>query len=318
MDPRSGGFGGWEVRRGGRSKGGGPNAEKVGARRVGGPRFRAFFFFLGSRLKDTPAKHCIAFPCSERSFVISSLSARIAMPNSRRWQQSGARRGLKVHEELQQQAWLRVLQGRRSPSVQWPRAGAQQPERFAGRISKPAHSPSIRVSPTQATSEASSKVARIERCMALLDPDDTTELKSLQAFLDKARAQTVLPHPAKQVEDCQAFCARAARRLEKARATVVAAQETVVRFEAELQEGLQRLEDLKAATVPTNRPPVDPASTISRDQAEEVCLLRAAVMELTRKRDSLRSRVPPTASVDDPSISLAVVPVQPGGSSGVM
>ena len=52
----------------------------------------------------------------------------------------------------------------------------------------------------------------------------------------------------------------AARRLEKARAAVVA-QEAVVRFEAELQEGLQRLEDLKAATVPTYRPPVDPAST---------------------------------------------------------
>ena len=73
---------------------------------------------------------CIAFACSERSFVISSLSARIAMPNSRRWQQNGVRRGWKVHEELQQQAWLRVLQGRRPPSVQWPRAGAQQPERF--------------------------------------------------------------------------------------------------------------------------------------------------------------------------------------------
>ena len=212
----------------------------------------------------------------------------------------------KVHKELQQQAWLRVFQGCRPPSVQWPRASAQQPERFVGRISNPAPSPSIRVNPTQAASEASSKVARIERCMALLDPEDTTELKSLQASLDKARAQTVLPHPAKQVEDCQAFCTPAARRLEKACAAVVAAQETVVRFEAELQEGLQRLEDLKAATVPTNRPPVDLASTISRDQAEEVCLLRGAVMELTRERDSLRSRVPPTAPVEDPSNTLSM------------
>ena len=85
--------------------------------------------------------------------------------------------------------------------------------------------------------------------------EDTTELKSLQAALDKARAQTVLPHPVKQAEDCQAYCTRAARRLEKARAAVVAAQEAVVRFEAELKEGLQRVEDLnKAAAVP-----VDPA-----------------------------------------------------------
>ena len=173
---------------------------------------------------------------------------------------------------------------------------------------------SVRVNPTQVASDASLKVAPIERCMAFLGPEDTAELRILQAALDKARAQTVLPHPAKQAEVCQAYCTRAARRLEKARAAVVAAQEAVARFEAELQEGLQRLEDLKAATVPTCRPPVDPASTVSGDQAEEVCLLRAAVMELTRERDSLRSRVPPTAPLDDPSNTLAVVPVQPGGS----
>ena len=39
------------------------------------------------------------------------------MPNSRRWKQSGARRGWAVHEDLQQEAWLRVLQGRRSPEM---------------------------------------------------------------------------------------------------------------------------------------------------------------------------------------------------------
>ena len=48
------------------------------------------------------------------------------MPNSRRWQQSGARRGCAVHADLQQEAWLRVLQGRRPPSVKWPHARSQQ------------------------------------------------------------------------------------------------------------------------------------------------------------------------------------------------
>ena len=47
------------------------------------------------------------------------------MPNSRRWQHGVARRGWTVHEDLQQ-AWLRVLQGRRPTSVQWPRARPQQ------------------------------------------------------------------------------------------------------------------------------------------------------------------------------------------------
>ena len=46
-----------------------------------------------------------------------SVQSRFVMPNSRRWQQSGNRRGWSTHEDLQHQAWLRVLQGRRSPSV---------------------------------------------------------------------------------------------------------------------------------------------------------------------------------------------------------
>ena len=63
---------------------------------------------------------------------------------------------------------------------------------------------------------ATSRVSRLERCIAQLSPDDSTELRALQAALEKARAQTVLPHPAKQVEDCQQCCSRAKRRLEKA------------------------------------------------------------------------------------------------------
>ena len=63
--------------------------------------------------------------------------------------------------------------------------------------------------------------------MGVVDPEDTAELKSLQAALGKARAQTVLPHPAKQAEDCQAYCTRAARRLENARAAVVVVREAV-------------------------------------------------------------------------------------------
>ena len=48
------------------------------------------------------------------------------------------------------------------------------------------------------------------------------------------------------MEMCQSSCTKAPPRLEKAPAAMVAAQEAVVNFEAELQEGLQRLEELKA------------------------------------------------------------------------
>ena len=42
------------------------------------------------------------------------------MPHSRHWQQTGDRRGWRIHENLLYQARLRVLQGWRPPSVQWP------------------------------------------------------------------------------------------------------------------------------------------------------------------------------------------------------
>ena len=58
--------------------------------------------------------------------VVFCIALRFPMPKSRRWQQGVARRGWTVHEDLQHQAWLLVLQGRRPPSVQWPRARPQQ------------------------------------------------------------------------------------------------------------------------------------------------------------------------------------------------
>ena len=61
-------------------------------------------------------------------------------------------------------------------------------------------------------------------------------------------------HKGKNVEDCQGYCTRAARRLEKARAAAVAAQETVIKFNA---KRLQKLEELKTAAAPPIRHPVD-------------------------------------------------------------
>ena len=138
------------------------------------------------------------------------------MPNSSRWKQSGARRGWSIREDLQHQAWLRVLQGHRPPSVQWPRVGTQQPTRQTGSSNPPLQQksavlPPSRLTPTEVSLEASRRVSRLERCIAQLDPADTAELKSLQAALTKARAQTILPHPGQQVEDCQAYCNRATR-----------------------------------------------------------------------------------------------------------
>ena len=73
---------------------------------------------FGSRLFKLLSAHA-----REEGFVVCqafSVQSRSVMPNSRRWQQSGNRRGWTTHEDIQHQAWLRVLQGRRPPSVQWP------------------------------------------------------------------------------------------------------------------------------------------------------------------------------------------------------
>ena len=207
--------------------------------------------------------------------------------------------------------WYEVIRGLRLPSVRWPQAqyrqssrGQVQSERRGEKVSFPdarrgrwrnppqgpvtrrnsAESVRPRLTPAQVASEASTKVA-------LLSPDDTAELKSLQVALAKARAQTVLPHPAKQVEDCEEYCTGAKRRLEKAREAAKAAQEAVARFEQELQEGLQRLEELRVAAAPLHVNPgtVDPPPTLPADIVAEVNQLRAAVQALTRERDDLRA-----------------------------
>ena len=93
------------------------------------------------------------------------------------------------------------------------------------------------------------------------------------------------------MEDCEEYCTRAKRRLEKARETAKAAQEAVARLEQEFQEGLQRLEDLRAAAAPflVNPGTVDPPPTLPADVVAEVSQLRAAVQALIRERDDLRA-----------------------------
>ena len=216
------------------------------------------------------------------------------------------RRGWRVEEDISHALWKQLLRGPRPPAHRWPRAshqGGHTRQVPGGRrqsVGLPQGPPTRqksaepvrrRFTPAQVASEASTKVSRLERCIALLSPDDTAELKSLQAALARARAQTVLPHPAKQVEDCEEYCTRAKRRLEKARETAKAAQEAAARFEQELQEGLQRLEDLRAAAapLPVNPGTVDPPPTLPADMVAEVSQLRAAVQALTRERDDLRT-----------------------------
>ena len=146
------------------------------------------------------------------------------MPNSRRWQQSGARRGWAVHEDLQQEAWLRVLQGRRPPSVKWPLARSQQRGQTGSGVStklgesskerSPSHhnarSPGLRpfVDTNIKKSEAGDRVQKLQQALNILG--DTEVARSIEARRDSS------PGPVdKQVKDCEAFLSRARAHLEE-------------------------------------------------------------------------------------------------------
>ena len=147
----------------------------------------------------------------------------------------------------------------------------------------------------------------------------STQSRRHRRVSKRAQAQTVFPHLAKLVEDCQGYCARATRRLEKVRDAVQAVQEVVVKFEQEVQEGQQRLEELSAAALPplvmhvsTDLPP-----TMS-DLVAEVNQLRAVVQELTRDRDSLRAGCPQGGEGQPTQSVLVLVPAENRNASNVM
>ena len=126
------------------------------------------------------------------------------MPNSRRWQQSGARRGWAVHEDLQQEAWLRVLQGRRHLSVKWPHARSQQrgqtgsgvatklressKERQASPSNHNARSARLRpfVDANIKKSEAGDRVQQLQQALNILGDTEGADVDGLRAALKRA------------------------------------------------------------------------------------------------------------------------------------
>ena len=91
------------------------------------------------------------------------------------------------------------------------------------------------------------------------------------------------------VEDCQVYCSRAAKRLEKARAAASAAQEAVTRF-AKTSRGVGRFEELRVVdgTPPAPTPGRGEVPAIAPAEFAQLSEMRA-VSELTRERDALRA-----------------------------
>ena len=138
--------------------------------------------------------------------VVFCIASRFPMPNSRRWQQG-------VHEDLQHQAWLRVLQGRFPPSVQWPRARRQQQSLQPGHTAMNEGQKSTVKSQTMRTAglrpfvDASAKQTKASDRVKFWGDTEGPEVDGL-------RAAKVTPIHM-QVKECVSFLSRARLHMEE-------------------------------------------------------------------------------------------------------
>ena len=185
------------------------------------------------------------------------------MPNSRRWQQSEASRGWAVHEDLQQEAWLRVLQGRRPPSVKWPWSDWEWS--VIGGVCSPSHhsarSVGLRpfVDANIKKTEAGDRVQKLQQALNILGDTEGPEVDGLRAALKRAEIAAQGVPVDKQVKDCEAFLSRARAHLEELeqKRSVVAAS---------INTAEQRLVILKMKQDCAPPPPPDTTAQVQRLQ----------------------------------------------------
>ena len=221
-----------------------------------------------------------------------------------------------------------MLMGPRPPSVQWPKApakgrkgkgkGAVPERRVAGarrweaprrRISPPTSTMAEgRRNPDDVKADHQTQIDKLERAVEILG-EGNPEAAPLVA-LKKLRVQILSP-VGERLDACQQFVERARKRFAAAQEAVEQALKTKSRLENEFEEGLQRLQRLReeaaAQTIPAPMDVPDgvqshiqrnhsseaeqEALTAPTASAIEVNRLRAAVDELMREREQLRSAV---------------------------
>ena len=120
-------------------------------------------------------------------------------------------------------------------------------------------------------------IEKLEKAVEILG-EESPQAQGLIAALKQARERAVVPPIGVPLDSCQAFVKRARKRLTVAEEEVTKALRTKRTREFELEQGLERLAQLReeAAILP------QPSST-----AAEVNLLRATVAELRREQVSL-------------------------------
>ena len=79
--------------------------------------------------------------------------------------------------------------------------------------------------PEASLAEANSKMVRLQGSLAALGPDDIAERRVLEDALAKVRARAIVAPVGQRLDECEKFCERAAKRVEKARRSVEGSDE---------------------------------------------------------------------------------------------
>ena len=90
------------------------------------------------------------------------------------------------------------------------------------------------------------KVARLEGSLAVLGSEDVEERRVLEQALSKVRVRATVAPVGQRLDECEKFCERAVKRVEKAQEAVAEALKVQTQREAELAEGKRQLEGLRA------------------------------------------------------------------------
>ena len=199
------------------------------------------------------------------------------------------------NEELSRALWQQMLRGPRPPSVQWPSrrndmkknvpsrpqtdrqpGSSGQPRRWRGRVQRQQPVREVK-NPDDDAAALQGRIEKLEKAIEVLGADNP-EAKGLVSALKKARAQSQSQLAiGVRLDSCRAFVERAKKRLAGAEEAVTKALSLKSAMEAELEQGLARLQSLReeAAAQPSTTIP-DPMELPD----DEVSRLRARVAEL--------------------------------------
>ena len=191
--------------------------------------------------------------------------------------------------------------------------------------------------PDVSVAEANAKVVRLEGSLAALGPHDVEERRVLEEALSKVRVRATVAPVGQRLDECEKYCERAAKRLEKAQEVMTEALKAQTLREEELAEGKRRLAVLRAEAAaqpaPENPscPGTDELTHLRRQVAQMEGELRQShravseksVVENTLKQQgehlmqevaALRDRVPPVVGTEVQETAL-VTAVPRSGSA---